>query len=100
MKKRKIIGLSLTVLAVATVAAIGITSINSDLVHALFNRDTPTSYSLSLNSNNAVSTVGDHVATSATGGAVTFTYTHSPSHRHHISGNWRYSSSNLIIFVL
>ena len=35
MKKRKLIGLSLTALAVAAVAAIGITSINSDLVHTL-----------------------------------------------------------------
>ena len=94
MKKRKIIGLSLTVLAVATVAAIGITSINSDLVHALFNRDTPTSYSLSLNSNNAVSTAGDHVATSATGGAVTFTYTNVASYN---QGHTRINNGGSIV---
>ena len=75
MKKKKIIGLGLAALAIATVSAVGITSINSDLVNAFFNRDGSNVYSLSLNSNNAVSSAGDHVAVSATGGSVTFTYT-------------------------
>ena len=75
MKKRKLIGLSLTALAVATVAAIGITSINSDLVHALFNRNaSQTIYSLTLDSSNKVTSAGDKVQKTASNNNVTFTY--------------------------
>ena len=75
MKKRKLIGLSLTALAVATVAAIGITSINSDLVHALFNRNaSQTIYYLTLDSSNKVTSAGDKVQKTASNNNVTFTY--------------------------
>ena len=75
MKHNKLIGIFLTAVALATIGAIGITSINSNFVNALSNRDVQSSYTLTLNSSNKVTSAGERIQHTALGNNVTFTYT-------------------------
>ena len=74
-RKNKVLLCALVAVSFGVAGILGLTSINSSFVQALFNRPTQNTYSLTLGSSNKVSTAGDHTITTAAGGSVVFTYT-------------------------
>lgn len=69
------IGKALIGLTVAVIAVLGISSINRNIVSTMLLHANQTSYSLTLNSNNKVSSDGNHDMYTVRGGKVTYTYT-------------------------
>lgn len=76
MRKKKVLGVTLFATSIVAIGAIGLTTVNSDFVDAIFgqSRGDNDSYSLTLNSSNKVSSAGDHVIYTHAKGQVTFTY--------------------------
>ena len=74
-KKNKVLACTLASVSVGVALILGATTLGPNLVEALFNKNNPNEYSLTLSSSNAVSTAGDHTIRTAAGGSVVFTYT-------------------------
>ena len=74
-RKKKILALGLTLATASVAVVLGIASLDSSLVDALYkDNSNVTEYSLTLNSSNKVTSSGDKVLKTALGNNVTFTY--------------------------
>ncbi len=74
MNKKSFIGGALAAITTAVCLVLGISTIDSQRVDALYQRTNNENYSLILSSSNKVTASGDHDMYSQTGGKVTFTY--------------------------
>lgn len=73
-RNTKLIGGGLGILGALVAIVLGVTTIKSGLAQALYNARNSNNYSLTLNSTNKVTSVGDIVQKTAMGNNVTFTY--------------------------
>ena len=85
-KKHRIFAFLATIFT--SVLAIALVLSNSNVKHSFLGIKADNTYQLVLNSSNAVSSAGDHIQSSKTGGQVTFTYTNvSASNGNHVQLN-------------
>ena len=73
-KNTKFIGCGLGILGAAVALVLGVTTINTNLVGAIFNSKNTSDNRITLNSSNKVTSAGDHIQRTAKGNNVTFTY--------------------------
>ena len=82
-KKHRIFAFLATIFT--SVLAIALVLSNSNVKHSFLGIKADNTYQLVLNSSNAVSSAGDHIQSSKTGGQVTFAYTNiSASNGNHV----------------